>query len=104
MNKFISALPELIMAGMVFTVAAFSSRIEPSRVYSLATVVTAIDESEDVVTVTDFNGDEWGFAGVDDWLVGDICALTMDNMGTDPIIDDEIINCKYCGWIGGTAV
>lgn len=104
MYKPFLAAPVLIMVGMVIAAAAFSGRIEADRVYPLATVVTAIDESEDVVTVTDFNGDEWEFAGAEDWIVGDICALTMDNMGTDLIIDDEIINCKYCGWIGGITV
>lgn len=100
MNRFISAIPELIMATLIFGVAAFSSDYKQiDRVYSLSTVVTAIDKANDTVTVTDFNGNDWQFTGVEDWFVGDICALTMDNMATDEIFDDEIINCKYCGWI-----
>ena len=105
MNRFISAIPELIMATLIFGVAAFSGDYKQiDRVYSLSTVVTAINKSEDTVTVTDFNGNDWQFTGVEDWFIGDICALTMDNMATDEIFDDEIINCKYCGWIGDEAV
>ena len=56
MNRFISAIQELIMITMIFGVIAFcSGHIKTDRVYALSTVVTAINEAEDTVTVTDFN-------------------------------------------------
>lgn len=70
-----------------------------SRVYSLSTIITALDVENDIVTCKDFNGNEWNFQGVEDWFIGDICSLTMDNKNTANITDDVIISTKYCGFI-----
>lgn len=98
MYKSFLAAPVLIMVGMVIAAAAFSGRIETDRVYPLAATVTEV--TDDVVTVTDYSGNTWEFAGADGWSVGDVCAMVMDGKGTESITDDEIINCKYGGQIG----
>lgn len=101
MYKSFFVVPVLIMIGVLIAVAAFIGRIEVDRVYPLAATVTAI--ADDVVTVTDYSGNIWEFTGADGWSVGDVCAMVMDSKGTESITDDEIINCKYSGRIGGTA-
>lgn len=72
------------------------------NLYPMSTIVTKCDYDADVVTVTDFNGNDWEFEGVEDWMEGDICALLMDTMGTDIIYDDKIISVRYCGWVYST--
>ena len=63
--------------------------------YALSTTVTDVDYESDTVTVTDHNGNEWQFSGCEDWMIGDGCALVMDDMGTEIIYDDEIVNTRY---------
>ena len=63
--------------------------------YALSTTVTDVDYESDTVTVTDHNGNEWQFSGCEDWMIGDGCALVMNNMGTEIIYDDEIVNTRY---------
>lgn len=46
-----------------------------SHLYPLTTTVTEINN--DTVTVEDSNGNLWSFNGVEDWQVGDGCALIM---------------------------
>lgn len=65
--------------------------------YPLTTVVTEINEKEDLVSVTDNNGYVWQFYGVEDWEEKDICSLLMDNNGTENIFDDIIIKAQYGG-------
>ena len=69
--------------------------ITPSNYYALSTTVTDVDYESDTVTVTDHNGNEWQFSGCEDWMIGDGCALVMNNMGTEIIYDDEIVNTRY---------
>ena len=70
--------------------------ITPSNnYYALSTTVTDVDYESNTVTVTDHNGNEWQFSGCEDWMTGDGCALVMDDMGTEIIYDDEIVNTRY---------
>nr|DAR20345.1 MAG TPA: hypothetical protein [Caudoviricetes sp.] len=66
-----------------------------SHLYPLSTVVTEINN--DIVTVEDSNGNIWSFNGVEDWQVGDCCALIMHDNSTSEIIDDTIISTQYQG-------
>lgn len=68
-----------------------------AETYSFSTTVESIDRANDIVTVVDYNGNLWGFSGVEDWQVGDVCALTMSDNNTAEIYDDEILNARYCG-------
>jgi len=71
--------------------------IKQNRLYPHTALVIDINVELDRVTVTDNNGEEWAFNGVDDWETGDIVSMIMDNMGTTKIYDDEIIKVKYSG-------
>lgn len=64
-----------------------------SHLYPLSTTVTEI--KSDTVTVEDSNGNLWEFDGVEDWQVGDCCALIMHDNSTSEIMDDKIISAKY---------
>ena len=64
-----------------------------SHLYPLTTTVTEI--KNDTVTVEDSNGNLWSFNGVEDWQVGDGCALIMNDNSTSEIMDDTIISAKY---------
>lgn len=64
-----------------------------SHLYPLSTVVTEINN--DTVTVEDSNGNLWSFNGVEDWQVGDGCALIMHDNSTSEIMDDTIISTRY---------
>lgn len=64
-----------------------------SHLYPLSTTVTEI--KNDTVTVEDSNGNLWSFNGVEDWEVGDGCALIMNDNSTSEIIDDTIISTRY---------
>ena len=66
-----------------------------SHLYPLTTTVTEIEN--DTVTVEDSNGNIWSFNGVEDWQVGDCCALIMHDNSTSEIIDDTIISTQYQG-------
>ena len=67
--------------------------------YPMSAIVTEINYTDDLVTITDFEGYSWQFYGVEDWHKNDICACIMNDMGTETIYDDEIIKTHYCGWI-----
>lgn len=69
--------------------------------YPMMCVVTEVDYTTDTVTLTDFNGFEWQFVGIEDWDTGDVCSCIMNNNGTPLIFDDEIIEVRYDGWIEG---
>ena len=67
--------------------------------YPACGIVIEIDEENDLVMVEDFNGDIWIFEGIEDWFIGDICAMMMDDNGTDTIYDDIIVSVRYRGWV-----
>ena len=69
--------------------------------YALTTVVVELDQENDEVICADFNGNEWAFTEIGDWMIGDIAAMIMDNNNTDIIYDDEIVSVKYNGRING---
>lgn len=66
--------------------------------YPLAGVVSEIDRSADVVTVEDAAGNLWRFTGAEDWCLGDLAALLMDDGGTpENVMDDVIVAARYAG-------
>lgn len=66
--------------------------------YPMSAVVVELDAERDVVVIEDFNGNLWEFESIEDWMVGDICACIMNDMGTEIIYDDVIVTTKYCGY------
>lgn len=68
---------------------------QQKHLYPLSTTVTEIEN--DTVTVEDSNGNLWSFNGVEDWQVGDGCALIMHDNSTSEIVDDTIVSTRYQG-------
>lgn len=96
MKKILALILALVM---VLTLSATAAATYEG-LYAKSTVVVEINEDDDIVVVEDFNGFLWEFEGCEDWVVGDICAMVMDNNGTpETIFDDIILNTTYCGWV-----
>lgn len=70
-------------------------------VYPMTTRVIVVDYDEDTVVCEDFNGNRWAFNGCEDWEVGDIASLLMNDKGTKIVYDDEIVDARYDGWFEG---
>jgi len=70
-----------------------SCGIAYSQTYSQ--VFEVVEINNDLVYLTDWNGNEWVWEGAGDWDVGDYAAAIMDTNGTDNIYDDIIIDLRY---------
>lgn len=101
--KNLTKMQTLFMIISLAIVAAMSDKTicqiynanQISHLYPLTTTVTQINN--DTVTVEDSNGNLWLFNGVEDWQVGDGCALIMNDNNTKDIRDDVIISTRYQG-------
>lgn len=69
--------------------------------YPTTMIVNELDYDENIVICIDFNGNEWAFEEIEDWCIGDIASMIMDNMGTESIYDDTIIMVRYSGYVEG---
>lgn len=79
--------------------AIIASIIISVSCYTTCGIVTSIDDENNIVEITDFNGEIWVYEGVEDYLIGDAVSMLMNNNGTENIYDDIIINIRYCGYI-----
>ena len=76
----------IVILTIVFATEFHDKYFNKEHLYSISTTVTEIND-----------GNIWEFYGVEDWEVGDSCALTMYYNKTEQIFDDEIIRTTYCG-------
>ena len=76
----------IVVLTIVFATEFHDKYFNKEHLYSISTTVTEIN-----------NDNIWEFYGVEDWEVGDSCALTMYDNKTEQIFDDEIIRTTYCG-------
>lgn len=69
------------------------------EIYPTSAIVTEV--TDDFVTITDFEGRMWQFYDdCEDWMAGDICAVIMDNNGTnETVYDDIVLKTRYCGYV-----
>lgn len=67
-------------------------------IYTTTGIVTDIDKESDIVTVSDFNGHQFEFYEVEDWLPGDIASMVMYDNGTPEVEDDIILDVTYVGY------
>ena len=65
------------------------------QLYPSTAIVVSVDRENDVVTCVDGNGEKWEFTEADDWLVGDLVSMLMNDKGTPSIYDDEIVSVRY---------
>lgn len=71
--------------------------VRTDNIYPRTAVVTEINRVDDIVTVTDNVGYMWQFTEADDWEIGDIASMIMNDNGTDVITDDMIVSVRYNG-------
>ena len=76
------------------TLGTFNNTTE----YPTCGKIVSVNYETDVAVFEDFNGFRWGFYGVEDFLIGDIVAVIMNDNGTETIFDDQIVDIKYCGY------
>lgn len=67
--------------------------------YPTTAMIIDLDYDTDTVTLEKATGFTYTFTGCEDYCVGDLVSLIMDNMGTlDTIEDDQIISHRYSGY------
>ena len=69
-----------------------------SHIYPNCGVVRSINREMDCVVVEDGAGLCWAFYGVEDYEVGDMVAMIMEDMGTESVLDDRVIDALYGGY------
>ena len=65
--------------------------------YPETMVVTNLNTENDIVTMETSTGFIYEMDGVDDYMVGDLVSLIMDDNGTADIRDDRIVSAQYAG-------
>lgn len=71
-----------------------------SSIYPNAMIVDEIDRAADVVYIKTCTGLVYSFEGVEDWMIGDLAAVIMDDNGTpENVKDDIILDIRYTGYI-----
>ncbi len=94
-------LTALIAGTMAAAIAGCSNSqaMEKSREYPDCGVIIGTDEEKDLVTIQMQNGNMFDFYGIEDYFLGDLVAVIMNDNGTPEVYDDEIVSTKYVGWI-----
>ena len=85
----------LIILALALALTLISCQQE--EIYPRTMVVYKIDHESDFVMLKDSTGLIWGFNGVEDWEIGDICSCILNTNGTEIIYDDTIVNTRYNG-------
>lgn len=100
-NLVITLLVMSIIVIMLCTALTINNIIQakriPTNLYPMTAKVFQIDRERDVATVTNFAGESFEFRGVEDFEIGDVVSLIMDDNGTPNIRDDKIVDIKYSG-------
>ncbi len=76
-----------------------NAQLSVDNLYPHAAVVVEVDDVGDCVYASDYNDEIWMFYGAEDWMVGDIAAMIIDNCGTPEVAGDKIASVRYCGSI-----
>ena len=97
MNQIIEALMiSLVAATMVLSK---SEQINANEVYPRAMEIIAFEEEHDTVVLEDAVGLSWCFYWIEDWEIGDMVIVMLDNNGTpDTITDDIIVDTYFSGY------
>jgi len=76
-------------------------RAADSVQYAKTTKVIEVNRITDTVVCEDYNGNQWEFTECEDWEVGDVATLLMNDNGTENIYDDTIVEARYNGAFEG---
>lgn len=72
-----------------------------AETYPQAFVVSDVNYDEDLLIMTDYNGYNWVWEGIEDFYIGDIIAVIVDDCDTEYIFDDTILDIRYAGYMDG---
>lgn len=86
----------LIITTLIFLILAKILKPDTENCYYPETAVV-VEICEDEVIVETYTGNLFGFYGSEDWFIGDIASLIIDDCGTSTVEDDIIITAKYSG-------
>ena len=67
--------------------------------YPLTLKAKVVDREKDLVVFEDNNGFEYHHSGCEDWEIGDGASATMNDNGTEYVMDDYIESVRYSGWL-----
>ena len=71
----------------------------PDATYPHTAQVVGLNYHTDTVIVKTATGIFYSFYGTEDYMIGDLVSLTMDNSATpDNVIDDVIVEVRYSGY------
>lgn len=87
-----------IALGITFITGYGFGKGDAHHYYGNTAIVTDCDRDNDIVTVTDANGESWQFYGCDDYFDGDLISIVMDNNGTLSKKDDFVVSTSFAGY------
>lgn len=90
----------ITIATVILAIIIFFTIVH-DKYYPMTAIVIETSETNDRVTIKDYNGNLWQFEGIEDYEVGDMVTCIMNNKLTDHIKDDKIVKVKYSGTIEG---
>jgi hypothetical protein len=90
-----------MLKGMLITALIASiTGVNPKevRIYPTTAICTEVNQKENTVVFTDFNGEPWQIEECECWKRGDVVAMLMsDNATPNNIHDDVILDIYYQG-------
>ena len=97
MKKLITAL---ILFLVVATIDIGVKANEPAhKLYPRAMEIVEFEHDTDTVVCVDAVGLEWAFYGIEDWDIGDLIIVMLDNNGTpNTMVDDIITDTIFSGY------
>ncbi len=89
----------IIMALIVVTIAINAKAANAHEVYPRAMEIVEFEHYTDTVVCVDAVGLEWAFYGIEDWDIGDLVIVMLDNNGTpNTMVDDIITDTIFSGY------
>ena len=65
---------------------------QQTNTYSMVGYVVDVDRSQDCISLENTTGDIYCWNSAEAWQINDIVAMTMNDMGTNDVTDDQILD------------
>ena len=75
------------------------AQLSVDNLYPHSAVVVEVDDVGDCVYSSYYNCEVWMFYVAEDWMIGDIAAMIIDDCGTPEVAGNKIVSVRYCGSI-----
>ena len=98
-KKIVAIILGVSIIGTIGCGNATEAKKTTGETYPKTAVIVELCEEDDLVIAEDANGQNWCFSGIEDWCIGDLASMIMDDMGTEIIYDDEIVDAYYSGYV-----